>query len=85
MQDTEESKHHRKSDDIIVELLDIVQRIDARLEAHIKEEMGVLTDVVVDQNERFQNLVEASFPGANPEKHKATHESLWHFIRSFFK
>lgn len=81
----ENIEHHRKSDDIIIELLDIVQRMDARLEAHINEEMNVLMEVVADQNERFSRLVENGFPKANPEHHKAVHESLWHFIRSFFK
>ncbi len=85
MTDSEESKHHRKSDDIIIELLDIVQRIDSRLEAHIKEEMGVISEIVSDQNDRYQSLVETGFPDANPEQHRVTHQSLWQFIRSYFK
>jgi hypothetical protein len=83
--DPKPTQHHRHSDDLIIELLDIVQRIDSRLEAHIREEMGVLTEVVADQNERFQNLVDVGFPKADPVHHKASHESVWYFIRSFFK
>lgn len=83
--DASETPHHRKSDDIIIELLDIVQRMDARLENHINEEMRVLIEVVEDQNERYQELVENGFPKSDPAWHKRVHESLWEAIKGWFK
>jgi len=83
--DLKSTPHHRHSDDIIIELLDIVQRMDTRLENHIQEEMVEMKKMVEDQTRKFEEFINKGFPKADPVFHKATHESLWQFIKAFFK
>lgn len=75
------TEHRRASDDIIMELLNIVQRLDKKFEDHMLEEQ-----VKSDINQRkFEEIVAKAFPEGDLDTHRKTHVSFIHFIKTVFK